>query len=271
MKKDSKSFNHLYTQAEKHLVKNNKKQGFNGKQTYMRNVKAFVRHLDKNFGSNNFKNLNDKHIISFVNERQNEVTTKTLLNELSAIRKLHELLPKKRYKNLIKNEDLQINRSDLDKNNEKTERAWTGDEYKKGLELAQDMNRQDVVHAMKLAKNFGLRINETTALSRYQLKEALKNGFLSLENTKYNIQRDVQIDTKEQRQVIESVLKSTNNERIFIKNGLPHGKAKERISRWIRNHRDKFQNENSIVDGREKVDISFHGLRHSYARNSVNF
>src|SRR5699024_1195526 len=197
MKKDSKSFNNLYTQAEKHLVKNNKRQGFNGKQTYMRNVKAFVRHLDKNFGSNNFKNLNDKHIISFVNELQNEVTTKRLLNELSAIPKLQALLPKKWSKDLIKNEDLQINRCDLDKNNGKTERAWSGDEYKKGLELAQDMNRQDVVHAMKLAKNFGLRINETTALSRYQLKEALKNGFLSLENTKYNIQRDVQIDTKE--------------------------------------------------------------------------
>src|SRR5690625_1220937 len=159
-RKQQNKYNELMKQVDKHLIKNNKRQSYDGKKTYRKNVSAFVKHLAIKFGSQNFKNLNDKHIISFVAERQNEVKTKTLLNELSAIRKLHELLPQKRYESLIENKDLDINRDDLDVSNEKIDRAWSNEEYQNALRVAQSMNRVDVIDALTLTRHFGTRVNE---------------------------------------------------------------------------------------------------------------
>lgn len=46
------------------------------------------------------------------------------------------------------------------------------------------------------------------------------------------------------------------------------------IKDWIANHREKFednvQKEIAKIEGREKTDCTFHGLRHRYARDRYN-
>src|SRR5699024_11772149 len=79
-------------------------------------------------------------------------------------------------------------------------------------------DRSDVVNALKLARNFGTRIEEVVHLNKQQLREALKNNYLRLNITKGNIMRDVPIENDMQREALKEVMENAKNERIFINN-----------------------------------------------------
>src|SRR5699024_2178492 len=130
--------------------------------------------------------------------------------------------------------------------------------------------RDDVVNAMKLAKNFGLRVHEATFLTKQNLRDTLKNGYLHLEKTKNTIMRDVPIENEQQREAIKEVLVNAKNERIFISHNQTYKKATESIKDWIYNNRDKFQDKNVIAGEREKTNLTYHGLRHKYAREQYH-
>src|SRR5699024_2390792 len=56
--------------------------------------------------------------------------------------------------------------------------------------------------------------------------------------------------------------------RLCIKYNRTHAQEKRRIQDWLKNNRPKFQKDISFNrdDSREKSDLTFHGLRHSYTR-----
>lgn len=266
-------YKELQKQIEIHMIKNNRRQAKDGKETYAKRCNAFAKHLAKNFGSRNFKNISDVHILSFVQERKDKVEAKTLRNELSAIRKLHSLLPKKRYDSLIENKaiDKLIGLPPVEKKEELVDRAWNYREYEKALNLAGNMGRNDVVDALRLTRHFGTRINEVTALTRQQLQESLKKGYIHIINTKNGVPRDVPIETNGAREDIERILDRNHNDRLFINHQVTHEQAKRSISKWINNHRKKFQDKNMTgTHGRMKVNCTHHGLRHMYARERFN-
>src|SRR5699024_2298178 len=157
-----------------------------------------------------------------------------------------------------------------EKNSQNTDRAWNGNEYHKALETAHQMKRDDVVNAMQLSYNFGLRIEETTALHTNQLENTLKNGYLELHNTKNGIERDVPVETPHQKDVVQKILAKNDKGRLFIKHNRTHTKAIKRIQDWLINNRSKFQNDKkfNVNDTREKSNLTFHGLRHSYTRTN---
>lgn len=136
------------------------------------------------------------------------------------------------------------------------------------------MGRNDVVEALTLTRHFGTRINEVTALTRQQLQESLKKGYLHLTNTKNGVPRDVPLETNGARNDVERILERNHNDQLFIKNTVTHVKAKSRIQKWIRDHRPKFENRLerawSEADGREKARLTHHGIRHMYARERFN-
>lgn len=261
----------LYKNLERQIdktFKTNKRQAKTGNERYKNSCKEFAKHLAKKYASQNFRNIRDKHIQSFVKERKdNQIDAKTIRNDLSAIRKLHSMIDAKH--ELPKNTELDLpaveNKENL------IDRSWTEEEYKNALNLAENMNRNDVVNALKLAKNFGVRINEATALTSKQLEHALRDNYLHLENTKNGVPRDVPIENEEQRESLKEVLKNSEKGRIFIKHDVSHTKAKAKISDWIYNNRHKF--EDKTIDHsnlREKSNLTFHGLRHKYARDNFN-
>lgn len=266
-------YKELQKQIENHMIKNNRRQAKNGKETYAKRCNAFAKHLAKNFGSRNFRNISDVHILSFVQERKDKVEAKTLRNELSAIRKLHSLLPSKRYDSLIENKaiDKLIGLPAVEKKEEFIDRSWNRDEYEKALNIAENMGREDVSNALRLTRHFGVRINEVTALTRQQLQESLKKGYIHITNTKNGVPRDIPVETNGARADIERILERNHNDRLFINHQSTHEQAKQRISNWIKNHRDKFQVKNMTgTNERTKVDCTLHGLRHMYARERFN-
>lgn len=266
-KRQQNLYKNLEKQVEK-AFKTNKRQSKSGNERYKNSCKEFAKHLSKNYSSQNFRNIRDKHIHSFVKERKdNQIDAKTIRNDLSAIRKLHSMIDAKH--ELPKNSELDL--PEIEHKENLIDRTWTDEEYKNALDLAKNMQRNDVVNALKLAKNFGVRINETTALTSKQLEHALRDNFLHLENTKNGVPRDVPLENEQQREALKEVLENSQKGRIFIKHDVSHAKAKAKISDWLYNNRHKFEDKNIDHNNlREKSNLTFHGLRHKYARDNFN-
>jgi integrase/recombinase XerD len=215
--------------------------------------------------------LQDKHLLSFINESIGaDIDVRTLKTDLAAIRKLHKLTKKTRYNLTVNNDQLGVEK----RVKKKADRAWTDGEYNNAINLALSMNRNDVVWSLKLAMNCGVRLEECTALTKSQLKGTLDKGFLSLRNTKNGILRDIPLD-KDAKIDILCILKEipSERERIFVYHGRNHQQAKKSIQNWIMNNRAKFKDplhlQSHITDNEKyevKAELTFHGLRHSFAR-----
>ena len=219
----------------------------------------------------NFRNIQDKHLISFIEDSVAAgVDVTTLKTDLSAIRKLHTLIAKKRYKLTVGNDSLGVEKRDR----KKIDRAWSENEYANAIKVAISMNRNDVVWSLKLARTCGVRLEECTALTKTQLKKALNQDFLSLKNTKNRILRDIPLD-QDARLIISSILKEASTERIFVFHGRNHQQAKKSIQNWIINNRSKFIEQIGAEHGQLdchkndfilRTKLTYHGLRHSFAR-----
>lgn len=267
-RREENLYQNLNEQIDK-IFKTNKRQSRSGKERFKAGCQDFAKHLAKEFGSQNFKNIRDQHLISYVEaSRERGLSKSAITTNLSAIRKMHELMPKKKHELMIQNKDLNIPQTERNQTN--TDRAWTNEEYQQALELAQHMGRDDVTDALQLGRYFGMRIEEATALHTQQLQRALKSGFVELHNTKNGIERDVPIETNDQRVILQNMLGQHEKGRLFIKHNRNHAQAKRRIQDWLKNNRAKFQQDQQFNknDQRDKSDLTFHGLRHSYTRSN---
>jgi integrase/recombinase XerD len=264
-------FNNLWNQIVAIFNYTNHQQGYRGTERYRNGLMAFCKHLAIKYRPQNFKNIQDKHLISFIEESiAAGVDISTLKTDLSAIRKLHKLIPKTRYQLSVGNDQLGVEK----RAKKQIDCAWNEKEYNAAINLALLMHRNDVVWSLKLARNCGVRLEECTALTRTQLKEALVQEFLSLRNTKNEILRDISLDS-EARMIISNILKEASYERIFVSHGRNHMQAKKSIQNWIINNRSKFTKQSHPVQGHLdsykydyilKTNLTYHGLRHSYAR-----
>src|SRR5699024_8754221 len=150
------------------MFKRNMRQGRTGNERYKNSCYHFAKHLARHYNSQNFKNIRAKHIISYVQESiAYGIERKTIVTNLSGVRKLHSLLPKAKYELPLNQE---LNLPPAVKKEEIVDRAWTIEEYERALHLAYSMGREDVARSLQLTRNFGVRINEATALHTNQLK-----------------------------------------------------------------------------------------------------
>lgn len=266
-------YKNLWQQAHKTFDWRTHHQGKRGTERYRNGVKAFSKHLAIEYGSKNFKNISDKHLESFIKASQEAgVSASTIKTDLAAIRKLHSLLPKARNK-------LSTDKKNLGAEQRKrvgVDRAWKNSEALKASNLAVSMGRKDVDWAIRSARTLGLRIEETTALTKSQIREALASGrHIHLTKTKGGIPRDVPLNQGAER-VLREMLTEAKQETIFTYHGHTHTQAIKSIQNWIQNHREIFTekeiNEHSTgymqqlgIDY-QRPNLTFHGLRHSYAR-----
>ncbi|WP_078427518.1 hypothetical protein [Alkalihalobacterium alkalinitrilicum] len=113
------------------------------------------------------------------------------------------------------------------------------------------MKRDDIIWALLLARNCGVRMEEGTALTKTQIIEALANSYLSLYNTKNGIKRDISLDSSA-KMALSKILQETSSERIFVTHGRNHQQAKKSIQNWIANNRGRFSGALSVME--EQLD-----------------
>ena len=205
------------------------------------------------------------------------ISSSTIKTDLAAIRKMHSMLPKTRYKLTADNKELGVEK----RRSVGIDRAWKDSEVFKAIEHAKVMGRQDIEWAIRCARNLGLRIEETTALTRTQIRESLINGYIHLTKTKGGILRDVPLNDRAE-QVLREMLAHSKEEKIFIKHGRTHKQSIKSIQNWIHNHREIFTEKQEIEQKDDlqykkqlnvdyiRPNLTMHGLRHAFARERYN-
>ncbi|ARU59969.1 hypothetical protein CBW65_02005 [Tumebacillus avium] len=268
--KQKRIYENLWHQVEKLFNYRNHDQGFRGTERYREGLRAFCKYLAIHYGSKNFRNISDQHLQSFIGASQRAgVSTKTIKTDLAAIRKLHMKVDRTRYK-LSDNQGIGYHEK---RSSRGVDRAWRDSEVRNAIALARSSGRYDVAWSLGIARYGGLRIEEATALSKTQIRDALRKGYITLRVTKGGIPRDVPLAAPV-RMIFREILEVPNSsERVFVRHGRTHHQAFKSIQNWIYNNREHFQ-ERVILDSGyagqmkidERPDLTYHGLRHSYAR-----
>src|SRR5699024_11041562 len=274
-KKEKNMSDELFKQVHKQLSYAEGKQAGSGLASYRTKLRAFCNFLAKDFQLRNLNNINNKHLSAFVKHRL-ELNVKDIQTELSAIRKFHSKLPNPRYKQLESNNSkLGLDPRRTIKNGKNiVNRAWSEEEFKRAVEIAKQSVNPKISEALRIARYSGMRLNEVTAMTRSQIREALECGNLNPTHSKGGLQRTIPVGEELYTVLRDVYIKSDRSDnRIFIQHGLSHKQIKKQINNFIQNHRSKWSEVD--LENTQKVDnpnfrvrkeLSFHGLRHSFAR-----
>ncbi|KAA0940624.1 tyrosine-type recombinase/integrase [Sporosarcina sp. ANT_H38] len=273
----------IMTQMEK-IYRHTRANSFGTRARYESSCRNFVGFLDEKFKMKNLRNLQDKHVVAYIQQRQTEgIAPKTLKNDLGAIRYMHDMISNVKHE-LSDNKGLKDTFSILLEKTPavKGDRAWTEHEYndmqKFVRERAEDDGRgtetaADVRDVMQLARTMGLRVTEAVAMSRSQVEQALRSGVYQVKNEAKNGKwRQVPLSAQG-RQVMESRNKNVpRGDRMFIRPGEKTHAAVNRVEKFLQNNRLQFE----TVEGKESRmyqgvsnALTFHGLRYNYVQNRV--
>lgn len=255
------AFKPLWQQFEK-IFKDAVKDYCGAKDTLYKNrsrMRQFVIFCAREFKMKNLRNISDKHIEAFVEyRRRTGRTEKVIKNDLSAIRLFHNYIPNARYR-LSDNEKFSLKPTP----DGRLDRAWEDSEYRAMVDYARKLGRSDVELTMRLARNSGLRIHECLRINKKMARKFIDTGIITIKGKGGRV-RDVPLRA-EARAVLETAMRKVekDNDKLFVPRGKRTDLVKDSIENFIREHRAKFQNSNQ----RERdINITFHGLRHTYAR-----
>ncbi|MDH5164531.1 tyrosine-type recombinase/integrase [Heyndrickxia oleronia] len=285
--KTAKGKSSIMQQFEK-TFRHTRSNSFGTRGRYKSSCRKFIEFLNEKFKLKNLKNLHDKHLVSYIEYRQDQgVAAKTLKNDLAAIRFMHDMLPEAKY-TLSDNDGLKKNYSiSLDKTPAiKGDRAWTNEEYRKMQKLALEVYRdngtgartaKDVHSVMTLCRTMGLRVTEAVAMTRSQAEQALRTGVYQVKNEAKNGKwRQVPVSMAA-RNVLEKKLRETpRGGRFFVRENEKTHRAVNRIEKFLYNNRKKIETQEGVElrtwqkDGVTHInELTFHGLRYAYVQDRV--
>lgn len=173
------------TAQMKKLFKHTRTGSFKTRKRYEKACKTFTDFLNERFKLKNLRNLQDKHVVAYIEHRQaNGIADKTIKTDLGAIRYMHDLVPNAKYE-LSSNVELkEVYNIKLDKTMAvKGDRAWKMDEYETMKQLLSEQaktsasNTPQITHDVAvLARTMGLRVAEAVCMRRSQAENALRTG-----------------------------------------------------------------------------------------------
>ncbi|CAM3298449.1 phage integrase N-terminal domain-containing protein [Filibacter tadaridae] len=273
----------IMAQMEK-VYRHTRANSFATRARYESSCRNFIGFLDEKFKMKNLRNLQDKHVVAYIQQRQTEgIAPKTLKNDLGAIRYMHDMIPNIKHE-LSDNKELKNAFSiALDKTPAvKGNRAWTDHEYNDMQQSVREMaasngrgseTAADVRDVMQLARTMGLRVTEAVAMSRSQVEQALRLGIYQVKGEAKNGKwRQVPLSSQG-RWVMESRIQGVpRGERLFIRPGEKTHAAVNRVEKFMQNNRDQFETvegqETRMYEGVANA-LTYHGLRYNYVQDRV--
>ena len=266
-KKDySKKAAKLMEQIDKRIF-HARKNSVNTRLTYRKRLLKFTAFLPTKFGVQKFANISDKHVSAYVEQLKAEgAKPSTIKGHLSAIRYAHDMFDKTRHV-LSGNEIHNIDNRDRIG----TVKVWMDEEYQGMIEIAAFRNNDLVKDAIILARHLGLRLHETTRLSRNDLVQAMKTGEVTVKGKGGKI-RSIPIDRAEVVEVFQRRIADTEvGEKVFVSSDEKTHTVMKAIQNFIYNHREKvLSEERRRGEGNLDKVITYHGLRHAYAKEQYD-
>ncbi len=245
---------------------------YSTKARYLSATAPLVEFLVKEFHSQKFANLSGKHLRAYVVKRQADgIAPATIMSDLSAIRYVYRLVGGKN--RLPDNAELGLEKRKVGE----MDRAWLPDEIDKAITLAKAMGRTDVAFAIRLSKEFGLRVSEVARIRVEHIEKALDNDHLWVKGKGGQV-REVPVERPEQRELLNDLKayatkKGLQGMELVLSDNKKYGVERkiDSLQNWVINHRSKFtvaDRTNDVKEGyKPKVDkITFHGLRHYYTQ-----
>lgn len=273
----------IMAQMEK-IFRHTRANSFGTRARYESSCRNFIGFIDGKFKMKNLRNLQDKHVVAYIQYRQSEgISSKTLKNDLGAIRYMHDMIPNVKHeisdnKNLKNSFSVVLDKTPAIRGN----RAWTEDEYSEMQGFVSDMatsarrgaeTAADVRDVMQLAKTMGLRVTEAIAISRVQAEQALKSGVYQVKGEAKNGKwRQVSL-SDEGRRVLEYRIKNLERGgRLFIRPDEKTHVAVNRVEKFMQNNSKRFETTegqiNRMYEGKYNT-LTYHGLRYNYIQSRM--
>lgn len=253
--KEFKIFKNLQRQIID-IAKHVRQGSYQTRDRYQAAVERFCKHLAKEFKTQKFANIQDKHLESYIKELQeNERDAGYIKTELSAIRFYHDKCQNNKFI-LSGNEAFELERREIGG----VDRAWSDKSFIEYIKLCEARGRlRDKLIAI-LAKELGLRIHETLWIDRNTAEKALKENQIHIKG-KNGKWRCIPMTETAKQVLCEQIQKVNRGEKLFItKNEKTHLVTKQ-VQNFINKNREKF-----MCEKEGHADITFHGIRHKYAR-----
>lgn len=263
------------------LFKHTRSGSYATRDRYLKSCKTFIRFLNEKFKLKNLKNLQDKHIVAYIEHRQNKgISDKTIKNDLGAIRYLHDMVPDAKY-TLASNQQL---KNEYDVYLEKTiaidgDRSWTNEEYISMLQLLNQQAHTSEVAATTrdvciIARTMGLRVSEAVCMRRSQAEKAIRTGMYEvLGEAKNGMHRTVPLSPEVHHLLLEKLKTTARGARLFI----PETDKAHQIVNRIEKHLERVRSSITTKEGTQRrlsitgeiKPLTFHGLRYNYVQDRM--
>lgn len=263
LEKGSKAEN-IYRNLEKQIdrIFRHCRQGsIKTRDRYKDGVKHLGKFLAESYNKQNMNNINNKHLEAYVEQMQDVgYSTSYITTNLSAIRFFVDQVKNSKY--IKSNKELgAIPRRGYERIG--LNRAWTKTEVEEMISIARNKGFERVADMIKLSYSMGLRIHEVARLDRSTMQRALREDRLTVKG-KGGLVRLVPLRNQDTRQHIETLINQTNarNSKVFVNIG-------EKTHQVISQAQNFITNNRHLVQGKRldnQANITFHGLRHSYAQ-----
>ncbi|OMF25633.1 hypothetical protein BK133_21315 [Paenibacillus sp. FSL H8-0548] len=253
--KEQKIFENLERQVEK-IYKHNRQGSYHTRNKYEAESKLFCKFLSKEFKLQAFKNIGDKHVLAYIRFMQtSDLSPSTIKDRLSIIRFTHDKVDQPKHR-ISSNSAFDLEKRTFGG----VARAWSNNEYERFCALAIERGNDRITSIAILAKNEGLRIHETLKIDRSQAEKALQTNILTIKGKGGKI-RDVPLSSESRRLLTDCIKEVDRGQKLFVERDEKTHLVIKQMQNWINRNRDQFKDQDL-----DKVNITFHGLRHAYAQ-----
>lgn len=259
MSKNSGSYRNLKRQMDR-VARNVNQGSIQTKRRYMHAFNRFCKHL-AGYRVQNIKNIQKKHLETYVQKLEGKDRSNAYIKtELAGIRFYFNRIDNTRLKELPTNDELEIGRRTYKGIN----RKWTEEEFLKFKKICHLEDKSWIADTADFGMFAGLRIHEVTRLDTEDLKTSLEEGYITVKGKGGRI-REVPLEDPLRASVARLYDESEPYSKVFVEqNQKTHNLIKE-IQDFIRDNRNRY-----ALDRTEGPLLTFHGLRHNYARNEYN-
>lgn len=252
-------YKNLKSQIDK-ITRHNNQGSYKTRSRYEKAIKRFSKHLAKK-NVKNIKNINKGHITSYANNlKEDDLSPAYIKTELSGIRFYHNKIDNPRMRYFPTNEELEIDKRSYHGIN----RKWTNIEHQKFKQICISNDKEWIAQSTDLARYGGLRIHEITRLRKDNIEKALRENKLIVKG-KGGLVRAIPVND-DLREVLKELNDSTKRgDRVFVKQDEKTHNVIKEIQDSVRENREFYYDNERLLEATGGVELTFHGLRHSYA------
>ena len=247
-------YDNLCSQVES-VFKHCNQGSFKTRERYEDGVKNFAKFLADAFKKQNLNNIKPKHLYAYVEFMQDlGYSASYVTTNLSSIRFFYDQVGGDSSKLPSNNKLGVISRSKEERIGD--DKAWKPMEIENFIRYAGDVGHIRYGQMARLSSQLGLRLHEVCRLDKGHLRQALKEGKITIKG-KGGLIREIPVRDKF---LIKELYDTTaRGEKVFINRGEQTHKVIKSLQMFIYNNQSKF-----ALAGEK--NITFHGLRHFYAQ-----